>query len=45
VPLNVKEKFDGLCRSNGINSFFEMDSFPEIVTEFIFIGSAWLNIE
>ena len=43
VPLN--EKFDGLCLSNGINAFFEMDSLPEIVTELIFIGKSWLNNE
>ena len=45
VPLNVNDKFDGLCLSNGINSFFEMELLPEIVTDFIFIGSSWPNIE
>tara|TARA_Y100000741_G_scaffold358624_1_gene338069 strand:+ start:806 stop:997 length:192 start_codon:yes stop_codon:yes gene_type:complete len=45
VPLNVNEKFDGLCLNNGINSFLGIELFPEIVIELIFIGNSWPNKE
>ena len=39
VPLKVKEKFEGLWRSNGINSLFLIDSLPDIFTDLILIKS------
>tara|TARA_Y100001970_G_scaffold264724_1_gene351608 strand:- start:168 stop:350 length:183 start_codon:yes stop_codon:yes gene_type:complete len=43
VPLNVNEKFDGLCLNSGINSFLGIELLPEIVTELIFIGNSCPN--
>ena len=45
VPLNVNEKFDGLCLNKGIKSFWGIELLPEIVTELIFIGNSCPNIE
>ena len=45
VPLNVNEKFDGLCLNSGINSFLGIELLPEILTELIFIGNSWPNKE
>ena len=45
VPLNVNEKFDGLCLNKGINSFWGIELLPEIVTELIFIGNSCPNKE
>ena len=45
VPLNVNEKFEGLCLNNGINSFLGIELLPEIVTELIFIGNSCPNKE
>jgi hypothetical protein len=40
LPLNVKEKFEGLCLSNGISSFFFIDLFPSMLTDLILIASS-----